>query len=41
VPDLPALRRYCFERLAPHKVPKSFQTVESLERTLSGKLKRV
>ncbi len=41
VPDLPALRRYCFERLAPHKVPKSFQSVDSLERTVSGKLKRV
>lgn len=38
--DAAALRRYCFERLAPHKVPKAFETVERLPRTGSGKLKR-
>lgn len=41
VPESIALRRYCFERLAPHKVPKSFQIVERLERTVSGKVRRV
>lgn len=40
VPDLASLRRYCFERLAPHKVPKEFRFVERLERTASGKLRR-
>jgi acyl-CoA synthetase (AMP-forming)/AMP-acid ligase II len=40
VPDMNDLRRYCFERLAPHKVPKSFEVVEGLERTASGKLRR-
>ena len=40
-PDAGELRRYCFERLAPHKVPKDIRFVESLERTASGKVKRV
>jgi long-chain acyl-CoA synthetase len=39
-PDPIELRRFCFERLAPHKVPKAFEVVESLDRTASGKLKR-
>lgn len=41
IPELNTLRRYCFERLAPHKVPKSFQSVDRLERTVSGKVRRV
>ena len=41
VPELNSLRRYCFERLAPHKVPKAFLVVDHLDRTVSGKLKRV
>ncbi len=40
VPEPGALRRYCFERLAPHKVPKAFQSVDHLERTISGKVRR-
>jgi long-chain acyl-CoA synthetase len=38
--DMAALRRFCISRLAPHKVPKAFELVSSLERTPSGKLKR-
>jgi len=34
------LRRYCYQRLAAHKVPKEFQYVTQLEHTGSGKLKR-
>ncbi len=34
------LRAYCRERLAPFKVPKRFERVESLPRTASGKLLR-
>lgn len=38
---LPAeLRRFCLERLAPYKTPKSFAFVEGIERTDSGKVKR-
>jgi long-chain acyl-CoA synthetase len=40
-PEAGELRRYCFERLAPHKVPKDIRFVEALERTASGKVKRV
>ena len=40
-PPLEDLRRYCFQRLASHKVPKTFHFVERLERTESGKIKRV
>ena len=34
------LRRHCAERLARFKVPKSFEVVERLPRTASGKLLR-
>lgn len=40
-PEAGELRRYCFGRLAPHKVPKDFRFVPALERTPSGKVKRV
>lgn len=39
-PQAGELRRYCFERLAAHKVPKEFRNVERLERTASGKIRR-
>ena len=34
------IRKYCFARLAPYKVPKQFTLVEELPRTASGKLRR-
>lgn len=34
------LRRYCFHRMAAHKVPKEFEFVDRLDRTASGKIKR-
>ena len=34
------LRRFCYQRLAQYKVPKEFQTVDSLPKTASGKIKR-
>ena len=34
------LRAWCRERLAPHKVPKSIELVESLPRSPGGKLLR-
>lgn len=34
------LRKYCFARLAPYKVPKQFRIVRELPRTASGKLRR-
>ncbi len=34
------LRNWCRSRLAPHKVPKRFELVESLPRTANGKLQR-
>lgn len=40
MPGTADVRRFCFERLAAHKVPKAVETVERLERTASGKLKR-
>jgi long-chain acyl-CoA synthetase len=40
-PDGDALRRFCFARLPAYKVPKAFAFVAELERTASGKLKRV
>ena len=40
VPEAGTLRRYCFERLAAHKVPKEFRFVERLDRTASGKIRR-
>ena len=39
-PDPTALRRYCFQHLAAHKVPKEILMVASIERTPSGKIKR-
>jgi long-chain acyl-CoA synthetase len=38
--DIGDLRRYCFQRMVPHKVPKLFTVVESIARTRSGKIKR-
>jgi long-chain acyl-CoA synthetase len=38
--DSTQLRRFCFERLAPFKVPKEFHFVDNLERTASNKLRR-
>lgn len=40
-PTTQELRRFCYQRLAAHKVPKEFQYVNQLEHTGSGKLKRV
>jgi long-chain acyl-CoA synthetase len=34
------LRRYCYQRMAAHKVPKEFEFVEQLDRTASGKIRR-
>lgn len=41
LPDADALRRFCYARLAPHMVPKKIEIVEHLERTHSGKIKRM
>lgn len=38
--DPTELRRHCYARLAPYKVPKSFLSVERLPKTASGKTKR-
>lgn len=35
-----ALRKFCYLHLESYKVPKSFEVVEKLERTQSGKVKR-
>lgn len=35
-----ALRRFCYQRLAQYKVPKDFEFVEFLPKTMSGKIKR-
>jgi hypothetical protein len=40
VPDDAELRAFCRARLAPYKVPTAFFVVESLPRTVSGKLRR-
>jgi long-chain acyl-CoA synthetase len=34
------LRKFCYERLAPYKVPKDFEFTAYLPKTASGKLKR-
>ena len=34
------LRRFCYQKLAPYKVPKEFHRVDRLDKTASGKLKR-
>ena len=39
-PQQGALRAHCLERLAPFKVPKVFELVDSLPRTESGKVRR-
>jgi long-chain acyl-CoA synthetase len=39
-PDVKELRRFCYERLAEHKVPKEYVFVGHLDRTASGKVKR-
>jgi long-chain acyl-CoA synthetase len=39
-PDMRALRRFCYERLARYKAPKGFELVDSLPRTMSGKIAR-
>jgi len=39
--DNQAMRKFCYQRLAPYKVPKEFSCVSSLEKTPSGKLKRI
>lgn len=39
-PDMRALRRYCYRRLAQYKAPKGFELVRELPRTKSGKLLR-
>lgn len=39
-PQAGELRRFCFERLAAHKVPKEFRFVAHLDRTASGKIRR-
>ncbi len=38
--DLVALRAWCADRLAPHKVPRSFVLVERIPRTERGKIDR-
>ena len=34
------IQRFCRERLAPHKVPKSFQFLDELPKTGQGKIDR-
>jgi benzoate-CoA ligase len=34
------LQRFCRERLAPHKIPKSFQFLDELPKTGQGKIDR-
>jgi len=38
--DTAEIRRFCYQYLAPYKVPKEFRCVPRLEKTASGKLKR-
>jgi len=38
--DTTELRRFCYQRLAPYKVPKELRRVPHLDKTASGKLKR-
>jgi acyl-CoA synthetase (AMP-forming)/AMP-acid ligase II len=38
--DAGEMRRFCYQYLAPYKVPKKFHCVASLDKTPSGKLKR-
>ncbi len=39
--DAQSLRAFCYQHLAKYKVPKEFRCVERLEKTVSGKLRRV
>ncbi|MEI6788008.1 MAG: class I adenylate-forming enzyme family protein [bacterium] len=39
-PDASEIRRFCFERLPAHKVPKEIRFVAALKRTASGKIRR-
>ena len=39
--DVAALRAFCRAHLAPHKIPKAFETVAALPKTASGKIRRV
>ena len=39
-PDLGSLRRFCYDRLSHYKVPKNFEFVSYLPKTVSGKIKR-
>ena len=38
--DATEIRRFCYQHLAPYKVPKELHCVLLLEKTASGKLKR-
>jgi long-chain acyl-CoA synthetase len=38
--DLTELRRFCYQRLSPYKVPKDFEFVSELPKTASGKIRR-
>ena len=38
--DATEIRRFCYQHLAPYKVPKALRYVPCLEKTASGKLKR-
>src|SRR5262249_10824162 len=38
--DIEELRKFCANKLARYKIPKSFEQVEALPRTNSGKLLR-
>jgi len=38
--DINEIRKYCYNNLAPYKVPKEFNIVFMLDKTASGKLKR-
>ena len=38
--DLPALQRYCLERLSAYKAPAEYQICDELPKTDTGKLKR-
>lgn len=40
-PDEAALRRFCYARLPAYMVPKSFEFVDRIPRTASGKVRRV
>jgi long-chain acyl-CoA synthetase len=39
-PSVNELRKFCFQRMAGHKVPKAYEFVDRLERTASGKMRR-